>query len=97
MWLLINPIYAVNIRTLPAVATFPRGSVCELFMNIRCSQVYISSVGKGWGRGQQGLAHTTFYTTYPTNRLSHTIAYYYLRVTRTYVFDTLAINWVVID
>ena len=75
MWLLINPIYAVNIRTLPAVATPPRGSVCELFMNIRCSQVYISSVGKGWGRGQQGLAHTTLHTTFPTNRCPHTIAY----------------------
>jgi len=34
MLLLINPIYGVNIRTIPAVSKSFRGSRCEVFMNM---------------------------------------------------------------
>ena len=73
MWLLINPIYGVNIRTPPAVAKSlmrSRSTPCHLsrvhmreFMNIRWGQVYISSTSKGRGRDAKGLTHNATHDT----------------------------------
>jgi hypothetical protein len=52
--LLIILIYYVNIRTLPAVSTFSRGSRCEVFVNMRYSRIYFRGSRKFVGAMKMG-------------------------------------------